>query len=181
SSLSLRGCKGVDDKSISGMNLGLVYGIRLSYYNPIFFETGLMYSGKGARLKKSADQYSIRMHMLEVPFVFKYSIETNVPELSIQPFLGGFASLGVGGSYKDFQEREKHSTFTAGSFQNFDMGFRLGCGVQFQVFYFELSYDIGLINMARSNAYNLTKHINYDDFDDKIRTGNLSLSLGVNF
>ena len=121
SSLSLRGCKGVDDKSISGMNLGLVYGIRLSYYNPIFFETGLMYSGKGARLKKSADQYSIRMHMLEVPFVFKYSIETNVPELSIQPFLGGFASLGVGGSYKDFQEREKHSTFTAGSFQNFDM------------------------------------------------------------
>lgn len=181
SSLSLRGCTGAEGDPISGLNVGMVYGINIAYDEPVFFETGLLYSGKGARLHNGADRYSIRMHTLEVPFVLKYIVATDVPGFSVQPFAGGFASVGVGGNYKDFQHREKHMTFHKGSFQSFDLGFRVGCSFQYQMLTAELSYDFGMCNMASSDAYNLAEHLNYDDFDDKIRTGNLSLTIGVNF
>lgn len=181
STLTLHGCTGVDGNFLSGMNIGMVYGVALTYDAPVYFETGLLYTGKGARLNKGTERYSIRMHDLEVPLVFKYVIPTADPAFTVQPFAGAFASVGIGGRYKDFQNREKHMTFHKGSFQNWDAGFRIGCGLGFDVFYAEVSYDFGLANMASSNAYNLKDHLNYDDFDDKIRTGNLELTVGINF
>ena len=47
----------------------------------------------------------------------------------------------------------------------------------FQNFYFEMGYDIGLFNIAGRNY----SEYHYDDFDGHIRTGNLTMSLGVDF
>ena len=181
STLSLSGCNGVDASGINGMNIGLVYGVNLTEQAPVYLETGLLYSGKGSNLRRGEDRYSVRMHNLELPLVIKYKIDTQADELSIQPFGGAFMAMGVGGRFKSYSDRMSYATFHSGSFQNFDIGFRLGCGLQYNVFYAELSYDIGMADMASSDASNLAKHLNYDDFDDNIRTGNLSLTVGVNF
>jgi hypothetical protein len=49
-----------------------------------------------------------------------------------------------------------------------DAGLRTGCGLQIDMFYAELSYDLGLANICK------------DDFDTS-KNGALMLSLGVNF
>ena len=53
-------------------------------------------------------------------------------------------------------------------FQRFDGGLRLGCGVGYDLFYVDLTYDIGLSNIC------------HDTFDTS-HNGSLSLNFGVNF
>ena len=47
-------------------------------------------------------------------------------------------------------------------------GFRIGCGIGYDMFYADLTYDIGLANIC------------HDSFD-KSRNGALQLNFGVNF
>lgn len=179
--LGLSGMPQVKNSARSGMNVAVVYGFRLANRTPLYFEPGLMYTGKGGDLKVEGNRYAVRLHTLEIPFVFKYRIDTNADDLTVQPFLGGFLSLGLGGQIKDYELRQNLSVFQSGAFQRTDGGLRLGCGIQYQLFYAELSYDLGLANIARSKATELEKLFNYDGFDNRVRTRNLSLTVGINF
>lgn len=178
--------------SKAGMNIGVVAGFQLSDDFPLFVEPGLLYSGKGARMKGYAfsgfdaegeklfaapGDINIRTHYLEIPVVFKYKIETCVDDMTVQPFFGGFCSIGMGGTTKYFNTRIKANPMGSNGFVAGDAGLRLGCGIAFQNFYLDMSYDIGLVNIAKNNYYDF----HYDNFNDRIHTGCLSITAGVDF
>lgn len=152
----------------TGLNVGAVVGIPLSNYQPIYFETGLFYTEKGG--KKNLDtgkKMTYSLNYLEVPLVVKYKYNVD-PHFSIQPQVGGYLACGVGGKIKNFEEREAENSFSKDNFQRFDGGIRIGCGMAYDMFYCDLTYDIGLANIC------------HDTFD-KSRNGGLQLNFGVNF
>lgn len=160
-------------------HVGLVSGHKLGNGLPFFFETGLYYTEKGAQIKATQEtgERKITLRYLEIPALIKYKIDTNVDDLTVQPLFGGFISLGVGGQTKDYNTRTKVVPFGDDRFKRFDAGLRLGCGAAYQNFYFEMAYDIGLFNLAGEKYADY----HYDNFDGHIRTGNFTMSLGIDF
>lgn len=178
SNLSFSGFN-IDKSSLTGINIGVVYGMLLSDDMPIYFEPGVLISSKGVKINSTNEQAQVRTRLtyLEIPFVFKYKIEEIAEDLSLQPFLGGFMAVGLGGKSKYYDTREKLNSFRSGAFRPFDIGIRLGCGVAYRNLYFDLSYDWGLANVA-SNKFG---DFGYDEFDDAIHTRNLSFTFGLDF
>ena len=165
-------------------HLGLVYGQKLGNQLPFYIETGMIYTEKGAEIEATRElgQRKVNMKYLQIPLVLKYKLETAVDDLTIQPFFGGFMAFGLAGETKDYgiagvSERMKYSTFDDDSYKRFDSGLRLGCGMAFQNFYVEMGYDIGLFNIAGDEYHDYF----YDDFDGHIRTGNFTMTVGVDF
>ncbi|MBQ8672711.1 MAG: PorT family protein [Bacteroides sp.] len=169
----------VDKSLLTGMNVGVVYGISLNSEMPLFFEPGLLVSSKGVKIDATREQGEIRSRLtyLEIPFVFKYKYDELSNDISIQPFFGGFMAVGVGGKTKYFDTREKLSSFRSDAFRKFDAGLRFGCGVAYQNLYIDFSYDWGLANIA----CNKFSEFGYDNFDDAIRTRCFSLTVGIDF
>ncbi len=179
STLFFRGMHGIETNPLCGMNIGMIYGIQLTDKAPLFFETGLLYTEKGVQIKATAVSQKItyRMGYVELPFVFKYKIDSGFDDFTIQPFFGGYFACGTNGRSKYYAERKKYKTFRHKTFKRPDAGFRLGCGTAYRNFYFEMSYDIGLANIAGKHYHDF----GFDDFDDKIRTGNFSATIGLDF
>jgi hypothetical protein len=177
---------GLDRSSDTGLNVGFVMGWQVTPSTPLFFETGLLYTEKGADVRNNnstiVQKESYDLNYLEVPLVFKYKyFVTN--DVAIQPYFGGFLAVGVAGktriidSTNKLYDRSKSDSFDDDYFKRFDGGLRLGCGVSFQNVYFDLSYDIGLANIAHDNF----DRDNYDNFDGRIHTGCFSATIGVDF
>lgn len=164
---------------LSRFHVGLVYGNKLGDGLPFFLESGLIYSEKGTRINGNEEtgRRDCNLKYFEIPLVLKYRIDTNVDDLNVQPFFGGFMSVGIAGKTKYYDTREKSTSYGDTRYKHFDAGLRLGCGMAYQNFYFEMGYDIGLFNMAGSKYTDY----HYDDFNGHIRTGNLTVSVGVNF
>lgn len=151
----------------AGLDIGAVIGFQLVDSSPVYLESGLYYIEKGGKGRRDGDRITFNLDYLELPIVVKYSIDAGY-KFSVQPFLGGYLALGVGGKTKIPARREAYSSFDDDGFGRFDGGIRLGCGAQYDIVYAELGYDIGLAN------------ISHDDFDSS-HTGTLFLTVGVNF
>ena len=151
----------------TGLNVGAVAGFQLGYRSPVYFETGLYYIEKGGEGRYEGTKFTYGLDYLEMPLLMKYKIDID-GNFSVQPFAGGFLSVGVGGKIKDFGHRQAYSSFDKEGFDRFDGGIRLGCGVQYDFLYAELAYDFGLANISH-------------DYFDTSRTGSLTATIGVNF
>jgi hypothetical protein len=155
------------NKSQTGLNLGFAIGKRLSNTTPLYFESGLYYTEKGGKSDDKFGKFTYDLNYLEVPLLVKYVYSID-RDLSIQPFAGGYLACGVGGKIKDYDDRDAFSSYDDGYFNRFDGGLKIGCGMQIQMLYFDLSYDFGLANIGQ------------DDFDDT-RNGCFYVNIGVNF
>ena len=71
----------------SGYNIGGVVGFQLSYFAPVFFETGLSYIEKGGKGSFGGNKFTYDLNYLEVPLVLKYR-HVVAPTTAIEPFLG---------------------------------------------------------------------------------------------
>lgn len=151
----------------AGLNVGAVAGFQLGYHSPVFFETGLSYIEKGGKGRFEGSKFTYSLNYLELPLLLKYRIDMD-GMFSIQPFLGGYLALGVGGKIKDFGHRAAYSSFDDDAFKRFDGGIRVGCGVQYNLLYGEIGYDFGLANISH-------------DYFDTSHTGTLFLTIGANF
>ena len=151
----------------SGVTMGFVAGFQMVPASPLFFETGLSYTEKGGRGHYGGSKFTYDLNYLEVPLLLKYDYRT-YRDFSVQPFIGGYLALGVGGQVKDFGQHHAISSFDDDFFKRFDGGLRMGCGVEFSHLYAELAYDLGLSNICQ------------DTFNSS-RNGCLTLSCGVNF
>lgn len=152
----------------TGLNVGVVAGVALSNAQPLYLEGGLFYTEKGGKKNlANGKKMTYDLNYIEIPLVLKYKYNID-PHFSLQPFFGGYFASGVGGKIKNFEEREAENSFSKHNFQRFDGGLRIGCGVQYDMFYADLTYDIGLANIC------------HDTFD-KSRNGALQLNFGVNF
>lgn len=150
-----------------GLNIGAVVGFPLSDSTPLFLESGLMYAEKGYRYTEGGADTKTTFSYLELPLVFKYVYEID-DKLALQPFFGGYFAYGIGGKDKDFDTKTTHDSFGHPGFRRVDAGFRLGVGAQYDLFYMELSYDLGMAN------------IGHDEYES-VRNGALSINFGVNF
>lgn len=160
-----------DMNSRTGLAFGFVYGFQLANAAPIWLETGLLYSEKGGESKwldptTNKDQkVTCSLNYLQLPVVCKYAFEV-ADDFFLQPFFGGYLSLGIAGKIKEYDTKESYSSYD--SFGRFDGGLRVGCGVEYQMVYLEMGFDFGLAN------------INKDDFDTA-HTQNFFITAGVNF
>ena len=155
----------MDFNSRTGLSLGAVYGIQLASSYPIFLEPGLFYAEKGGIKTENGQEIKCRLSYLQIPIVLKYSFDV-YDDLYVQPYLGGYLALGVGGSVKDYATRTSKSSYDY--VNRPDGGLRVGCGVQYQIVYAELGFDFGIANISK------------DDFET-VRNQAFYLNVGVNF
>ncbi|UKK51784.1 PorT family protein [Prevotella sp. E13-17] len=149
----------VDVDSKAGMTLGGVIGLRVSDTTPIFVESGLYYSARGAK--------DFNLNYLEIPVLIKYGIQAT-DDIAILPYIGPYFSYGIGGKYKFAGIDGKHSSYNI--VKHPDMGFKLGCGAEYNKLYAELGYQFGVMDIAKDN-----------DLDAGAHTGNFFINVGVNF
>ena len=154
----------------TGLNVGVAAGIALTDRAPLFLESGIYYVEKGGKNKRLGYDFTYNLGYIEVPFVLKYAYNID-RNLSIQPFFGGYFAGGVAGKIKNYGIRDAYSSFDSdesGAFKRFDAGLRMGVGVGFDLFYADLTYDLGLSNIGN------------DAFDDAHNSA-VMLTFGVNF
>lgn len=154
----------LDTDSYGGLYVAGVVGTQLSRYSPVWLETGLAYSEKGGSTKSGGDRVKYRLGYLELPITIKYDIAAG--DVSVQPFLGGYLALGIAGQIKDYDMRRSESVYD--TFNHFDGGLRIGCGLAYQMLYMEAGVDLGLSN------------INKDSFNSA-HNQTVFLTAGVNF
>lgn len=158
-----------DADSKVGMNLAGVVGVRVSDSTPIFLESGLYFSNRGAK--------DLSLKYLEIPILIKYGIQMT-DDIALLPYIGPYFSYGMGGKYKtvhvDKETGMPTNTFDKRSsykrIKHPDMGFKVGCGLDFNKLYAELGYQFGVANIAKDNPEDLGAH-----------TGNLYVNIGINF
>ena len=115
-----------------GMNLGGVIGLRLSQSTPVFLESGLYYSERGA--KDGKDKASLTY--LELPVLIKYGIQAG-SDFVVLPYIGPYFSYGIAGKTKIKDLNINESSYDY--FKHGDMGFKFGCGVEYNNLYAEVA------------------------------------------
>lgn len=155
----------VDLDTRVGMNLGGVIGIRVSDSTPIFLESGLYYASRGAK----KDKQTITTHNLEIPILIKYGIQAT-DDIAVLPYIGPYFSYGLGGKYKYENANVVVKDDTFDYLNRFDMGFKIGCGAEYNKLYLELGYQFGVANLAKDNPT-----------DESAHNGSLYVNFGVNF
>ena len=151
----------------SGLNVGGIIGFQLSPSTPIYLESGLLYTEKGGKGYVDGKKFTFDLNYLMMPIIVKYLYELD-NDLTVQPFLGGYIAYGVSGKIKNFADRQARSSYSDDYFKRFDGGLRFGCGIQYQVLYAEVLYDLGLANISH-------------DYFGSTHTGCLGINVGVNF
>jgi len=151
----------IDLDSKAGMTLGGVIGLRVSDSTPIFVESGLYYSARGAK--------DFNLNYLEIPVLIKYGIQAT-DEIAILPYIGPYFSYGIGGKYKAGGAKRSSYNWV----NHADMGFKLGCGAEFNKLYAELGYQFGVMNIAQDD-------VTYNPADEAAHTGNFFINVGINF
>lgn len=142
-----------------GLTLAGVIGLRLSTSTPVFLESGLYYTQRGAK----DNDYEITHNNLEIPVLVKYGFKAT-DEIALLPFIGPYFAYAISAD-----EKVKNVSLSDVNrvYRN-NMGFKLGCGAEYNKLYLELGYQFGLTNIWDSD--DITGHNN-----------SLFLNFGVNF
>jgi len=152
----------IDSDSKAGMTLAGVVGLRVSDSTPVFLESGLYYTERGAK--------NIGYSNLEIPLLIKYGFKAT-EDIAVLPFVGPYFSRACWGKTKqsklDADDKvigsEKVGTFDEdkafhGGLNRLNMGFKLGCGAEYNKLYLEVGYQIGVTNISKKD--DLTIHSN---------------------
>ena len=153
-----------DLNSKVGMTLAGVIGLRLSHTAPVFLESGLYYTERGAKKGK----HKVNLSYLEVPVLIKYGIKAS-DDIAILPYIGPYFALGIAGKTKYNDDGVKKSFSSFDEFKRADVGFKLGCGVEYNKLYLEAGYQIGVTNIAKND----------DEFSAHNRA--FFMNFGINF
>lgn len=146
----------------AGLNLAGVIGLRVSEATPIFLESGLYFTQRGA--SKDKNTY-VDLNYLEIPILMKYGVQV-ADEVAILPFIGPTFSLGIAGKTKMGENMPKESSFDYCN--RADVGIKLGCGAEYNKLYLETGYQFGITNIAKAD--NASSH-----------NGAFFINIGMNF
>ena len=140
----------IDSDSKIGMTLAGIVGLRVSQSAPLFLESGLYYTERGGKVELPGDDVKTSYNNIEVPLLIKYGIDTNAG-FSILPYLGPTFGYAI-----------KTDDLTRAN-----MGFKLGCGAEFNQLYVELGRHLGVTSIGKndvsihSNAWYLNVGIHF--------------------
>lgn len=152
-------CGGGNSSSQVGMNLGGVLGMRVVKSEAVFLESGLYYAQRGGK----GDMGKVHLNYLELPVLIKGGFAvTN--DFILLPFIGPYFACGISGqsTHSDGDGHEvKISSYD--DFKRFDMGFKLGCGAEYSLFYLELGFQFGVQDISKSEqtARNRSLYANF--------------------
>ena len=134
------------DDGRTGMTLAGIMGLRVSESAPVFLESGLYYTERGGnKLKGPVVEGSPDAHLnsLEIPALIKYGIATD-QDIAFLPFLGPYIGMGISGNFKYMKHPE--------------MGFKIGCGVEWNNLYAEALYQFGVTDICDPDDYSSHGH-----------------------
>jgi len=146
-----------------GMNLGGVLGMRVVRSEAVFLESGLYYTQRGGK----GDGGKVHLNYLELPVLIKGGFAVS-DEVILLPFIGPYFAYGISGqtNWTDEEGREV-KTSSYDNFKRFDMGFKLGCGVEYSLFYLELGFQFGVQDISK--------------YEQTARNRSLFANFGINF
>ena len=129
------------DKGRTGMTLAGIVGLRVSESTPVFLESGLYYTQRGAnKLEDVVENDGTvkvkpggHLNYFEIPVLMKYGISTE-NNVAILPFVGPYLAFAIAGDTRYLNRT--------------DMGFKVGCGVEWNNLYIEGAYQFGITNIA---------------------------------
>ena len=139
-----------DSDSKIGMTLAGIIGLRVSESAPLFLESGLYYTERGGKIKMPGEDFKTSYNNLEVPLLIKYGIDTNAG-VTLLPYVG--PTFGYAIKTEDLNRA--------------NMGFKLGCGAEYNQLYLELGRQFGVTNVGKhdttihSNAWYLNIGIHF--------------------
>lgn len=171
SSLSISGeGLSISTDSRAAFHIAVTDQILLCNKLPLYLETGLGFSSRGGKI----GDLSIRPSYLQIPVLINYHF--NIKNLvSIQPFAGLYYGFGIGGKAKMDGETEDIFGDDSG-YKRSDLGVRLGVGLAWKHLYFGLGYEIGCMNLIKSDLID-----GGDGENGKLRNNCFTLSVGYNF
>lgn len=151
-----------------GYHVGGVYNISLMKSTPLYLETGLYFTNRGAEFEGA----KINANYLQLPVMISYHFNIS-KKFTIEPAVGGYYAFGVGGKIKDGDDEVKifkdYDGYSVA--KRSDFGLRFAVGTTFNKhYYLGVGYDLGLMD------------VNKDFVDDvKLKNGSFFISLGYNF
>ena len=134
----------VDSDSKIGMTLAGVVGFRVSYTAPLFLESGLYYTERGGKAIFEGLKSTASYNTLEVPLLIKYGIETQ-SDFVLLPFIGPYIGMAI--KNEDDMKRA-------------NMGFKVGCGIEYQQLYLEAGRQFGVTNIYSGDVDDISVHSN---------------------
>lgn len=185
--LSVRGGMNVSSLTASAEGLSESTGSRIGYYIgvtdeillsrrlPLYLETGLHFSSRGAK----EDGVSLRPMYLQVPVLVNYHVGIG-RDVTIQPFAGLYYGLGIGGKAKVGDVKADLFGSDSG-LRRSDLGVRLGAGVAYKHLYFGLSYDIGCLNQLKGDLVDTDFQDDAPTYSAKLRNNCFTLTVGYRF
>lgn len=172
--------------SRASFHAGFAYQQPLMRALPLYLETGLYVTGRGASIAASdfdlgfdeemSGKVKFNMLYLQVPVLVSWHF--NIKCVSIQPLAGVYYGLGIHGKAKYAGEKAdlfKSTDLGDGTeeealFKRSDLGLRFGANVVFRKHYnVGLGYDLGLLNILKNGD------------EVKAKNGSFYISLGYNF
>ena len=152
----------------AGLTLAGVIGLHISNSAPVFLESGLYYTERGGK----KDTFSVSYNNLEIPVLVKYGVKAT-DDIAILPFIGPVFSYAFSGKYK---LTEGGTTVEYGAFdekkwsglKRANMGFKLGCGAEYNNLYLEAGYQFGITDISKADAVS-------------VHSNALFVNFGVNF
>lgn len=177
--MTVANLSGIDTDSKVGMTLGGVVGIRVSDTTPLFLESGLYYTERGAK--------DINYSNLEIPLLIKYGIKAT-DDIAILPFVGPYIARACWGKTKQAKAltdgvgatgTKKVGTFDedvawTGGLKRLNMGFKVGCAAEYNKLYVEVGYQFGVTDIAKNGKMLINN-------EKTIRSNALFANFGVNF
>ncbi|MBP3230640.1 MAG: outer membrane beta-barrel protein [Prevotella sp.] len=151
----------LDADSKVGMTLAGIIGLRVSDSTPLFLESGLYYTERGAK--------NVGYNNLEIPLLIKYGFKAG-DQIALLPFIGPYFAQAISGKTKI--NGVKVGTFDEKKWMGlnrFNMGFKLGCGAEYNKLYLELGYQFGVNNISKADEI------------DGIHSNAFFANFGVNF
>lgn len=145
-----------------GMTLGGVVGLRVSNSTPVFLESGLYYTERGAKKNKTV----LSLNYLEIPLLIKYGFKAT-DDIAVLPFIGPYFSYGISGKYKTPVGNDviSHSAFgDNGGIKHGELGFKLGCGAEYNKLYLELGYQFGVSDISKDDNLDAHGHALFCNF-----------------
>ena len=151
----------------TGINLAGVVGLRVSDTTPVFLESGLYYTERGAK----KDKNKVGLTYLELPILIKYGIQAT-DDIAVLPYIGPYFSFGIAGQTKLGAYGDNDAVYKKSSYKDYfnhaDMGFKIGCGAEYNKLYAEIGYQLGVANISKVDDVDGHGHAFY-------------INLGVNF
>lgn len=173
--------------SRASFHVGFAYQAPVLRTHPLFVETGLYLTGRGASVDgmELADAPGkVKMNMLYLQLPLSLSWHFDIKNISLQPAVGFYYGLGIHGKmkgdggedgteldmFKEITIETEEGSASGKMLKRSDFGMRFGLGMTVQRhFYVGLGYDLGLLNIA------------YESDGGKVRNGSFFLSVGYNF